>query len=342
MKKTIALLAALFGLVGPALAGSGFNVVGGTATATNQFLATNFGDVAVMKPGYGWAGHEGSGMFLKQTFGENEAIGFAIQNDPVVVFDKANSFADFLVSILTVHGDASNLGIILDYVGLGIFSNFNGSRYKIGYAFSGVEHHNLTVAGLNLGSTDDATEMLDVHGNAKISGGVVTSTFTMPTGAGAGKVLTSDADGVGTWETAGGGGGRTVVNYVAGNGGTSGSSGVFVVIATVPANTVSANGDYVTVHIVYKDNHSVTGGSCGVVFFGADGFVNPSPTGFGTIDILMKRTSLGIQNTMDSTITAGAILNESQATAFDETVDQTISMEAFQASCTLYSATVTY
>lgn len=53
---------------------------------------------------------------------------------------------------------------------------------------------NLTAAG-NLGLGVSPTQKLDVNGTIKATG------FVMPTGAGAGKVLTSNASGTATWQT---------------------------------------------------------------------------------------------------------------------------------------------
>lgn len=61
--------------------------------------------------------------------------------------------------------------------------------------------------GGNIGiNTTNPTEKLDVNGNIKTRGNII-----IPTGAAAGKVLTSDANGVGSWVTpaTGGGGGTT-------------------------------------------------------------------------------------------------------------------------------------
>jgi hypothetical protein len=68
-------------------------------------------------------------------------------------------------------------------------------------------------------NTNSPTQALDVNGNMKALGLVI------PTGAGAGKVLTSDASGNGTWQTPSGGGGGgdiTAVNTPAGGGLTGG------------------------------------------------------------------------------------------------------------------------
>lgn len=46
------------------------------------------------------------------------------------------------------------------------------------------------------------TEKLEVNGNAKATNIIATTSFQLTTGAGAGKVLTSNASGVGTWANA--------------------------------------------------------------------------------------------------------------------------------------------
>lgn len=53
--------------------------------------------------------------------------------------------------------------------------------------------------------TETPAYKLDVAGTANVTG------FRMPTGAGAGKVLTSDASGLATWTTPANGGGITAI-----------------------------------------------------------------------------------------------------------------------------------
>ena len=64
-------------------------------------------------------------------------------------------------------------------------------------------------------------------GNLTIQGNLTTGGFTMSAGAGADKVLTTDASGVASWQTAAGGGSGTVTNFVFTN-----STGITGTVAT--------------------------------------------------------------------------------------------------------------
>lgn len=89
----------------------------------------------------------------------------------------------------------------------------NENAFSNGLVFSDVtasQHRLFISTGGNVGiGTTSPTQKLDVAGTAKMTG------FKMVTGAGSGKILTSDASGVGTWQTAPSGiGGSGTANYI--------------------------------------------------------------------------------------------------------------------------------
>lgn len=326
-------------------------VVNGELSSTS-FTATtgNFkAPYSVFYPTYIFEGipNTGLGARLNITHGDLQLWS---DNALVLNLSAFSDTADFLVKILTMHGDATTPGIILDYPGTGIFSQYDGGldRYKIGFSLTGEgEQMNLTPTGLHIGADAEATHLLDVEGEGHFDGavGIATGTVSGSTLTVKGRIESLSGgykfpDGS-IQTTAAGAGGRTVVNYVAGASPATGSSGIFIVIATVPANTLDTNGDYVTATFKYRDTNG-SGGSCDFAFFGADGFVNPPLTGYGTIEVVIKRTGSMTQNASTTIVGSGGPAVSSQATAFDETIDNTISVGAYAASCVVYEAEVTY
>jgi hypothetical protein len=118
----------------------------------------------------------------------------------------------------TVPGGLSNFaqGAYSFAAGRRARANFDGNfvwgdSTNANFASTGPDQFLIRAAGgVGIGTNNPAA-MLDVHGNVKALGVMI------PTGAGAGKVLTSDASGNGTWQTpSGGGAGVTEVDTGAG------------------------------------------------------------------------------------------------------------------------------
>ncbi|MBC7187920.1 MAG: tail fiber domain-containing protein [Calditrichaeota bacterium] len=102
------------------------------------------------------------------------------------------------------YSDATDIGSVATY-------DRSTSTYKTLWLRGNPTIINYAGPGYNvgIGLINNPTERLEVDGTVKMTG------FKMPTGAAAGRVLTSDASGVGTWQPVPGGiGGSGTTNYI--------------------------------------------------------------------------------------------------------------------------------
>jgi len=122
---------------------------------------------------------------------------------------------------------------------------------------------------VGIGTTTPA-EKLDVNGNVKATNVIATNSFQLTTGAGAGKVLTSNASGVGSWATPTGGGGTGTISATGSLAAFAGSSlpvaaGPFEFFG--PTSTVTLNGSQ---RVVMNMAASLGKSAAGTDFFSLD------------------------------------------------------------------------
>jgi hypothetical protein len=142
-----------------------------------------------------------------------------------------------------------------------------GSNFTTSASHAVIFHDTNTPIKVGIGTTSP-TERLDVAGTAQMTG------FKMPTGAANGYVLTSDASGVGTWQSAVGGiGGSGTTNYIPKFTGstTLGNSAIYQSGSNVGIGTTSPNEQ---LEITGNLRLPATTATAGIIKVGGDRFIH--------------------------------------------------------------------
>ncbi len=163
---------------------------------------TDAGNISVNKPLISMGRHIGSGLMLYDNFNT------AVNSSGIGITPGTMQFYTGVTALFTW-----NLGGYQATTGNGEIMRLN------------------TTGNLMVGSTSDNGNKLQVNGS------IWSTAFTLPAGAGAGKVLTSDANGVATWQAATGGTGSSSWT-VSGTTISNANTGVVVIgSATIPTAT---------------------------------------------------------------------------------------------------------
>ncbi len=157
-------------------------------------------------------------------------------NKPMISLGRHLGPGLMLYDNFNTTADCSGIGIIPGsmqfYTGSTAFFTWNTRGYQS--TLGNFEQMRLANNGnLMLGTTTDNGAKMQVNG------GIWSTAFTLPTGAAAGKVLTSDANGVATWQPATGGGAGSWT--LAGNNLSNANTGFIVIGGTTSPDASDVN-----------------------------------------------------------------------------------------------------